>query len=141
MKSYLFVLLAMVLSGCATFFHYVPAPGESAAKLKVGTPVPFVYLTPSAECPKLRLNQEVAVTVIPANRRLWIEPGYNTTGIPGGGECTVPMSFVATPDKEYVLVFQSGERSCLASVMTRDTSGKLVKEASMRDAPFKRCSY
>lgn len=142
MKRFALIVLSLGLSGCASpVYHYTPAPGEVTAKFKVSTPLPFVTLTPNSSCPKNRVDQSAGDLVIPANTRLWVEPGYSSLGVPGGKECIVPMSFVAAPGQEYILIFQDGVNKCQASILTRDAAGKLVREPSTKNEPFHRCMY
>ena len=132
--------MVLALTGCVTFFQYHPAPGEQTATLKLGVPmIPFVYLTENEGCPKKRMDLSKGATAIPANKRLWVEPGFSSLGVPGGSECVIPMSFVAQPGKEYFVVYETAGHSCNARILTRNEGGKLVIEPSLKREKFERC--
>lgn len=133
--------MVFALTGCVTPFQYQPAPGEQTATLKLGVPmIPFVYLTESEGCPKKRMDLSKETTVIPANKRLWVEPGFSSLGVPGGSECVIPLSFVAQAGKEYFVIYETAGRSCNARILTRDEGGKLAIERSLKREKFERCA-
>lgn len=136
----LFACMALALTGCAPLFQYQPAPAEQTATLKLGVPmIPFVYLTENEGCPKKRMDLSKEATVIPAKKRLWVEPGSSTRGVPGGSECIIPMSFVAQAGKEYFVVYEIAGGFCNARILTYNESGKLATEPSLRREKFERC--
>lgn len=132
--------MALALTGCVTLFQYQPAPGEQTATIKLGVDmIPFVYLSENEGCPKKRMDLSKVSTVIPANKRLWVEPGFSSLGVPGGAECIIPMSFVAQVGKEYFVVYETAGRSCNARILTRNEAGKLTLEPTLKREKFERC--
>lgn len=133
-------VILLALTGCATVYQYQPAPGEQTAILKLGVAkIPFVSLSENEGCPKKRMDQSQASTVIPANKRLWVEPGFSSLGLPGGTECIIPMSFVAQAGKEYFVVYETAGLSCNARILTRNEAGKLALEPTLKREKFERC--
>lgn len=138
--AFAFVGMILVLAGCATPFEYRPAPGEQTAKLKLGVPmIPFVNLSENEGCPKKQMDVQKAETIIPANKRQWVEPGYSSAGVPGGSECVIPLSFVPRAGKEYFVVFERAGQTCNARVLTRNDAGRLVIDPSLKREKYHLC--
>lgn len=132
--------MAFALTGCVTLFQYQPAPGEQTAILKLGVDnMPFTSLSENEGCPKKVMDRSKSATVIPANKRLWVEPGFSTLGVPGGSECIIPMSFVPQAGKEYFVVYERLGFSCNARILTRNDTGKLALEPTLKLEKFERC--
>ncbi|MBY0241132.1 MAG: hypothetical protein K2X55_17640 [Burkholderiaceae bacterium] len=141
MKRFLTCMtLGLALTGCAHRYNYVPIDGKGSATLTLADErLGFVYLTENDDCPKSRMAAKSVA--IPADTRLWVEPGFSSLGLAYGRECSVPMSFVAAAGKKYFIFFQDNGRACQASIMYRDESGQLVKDASVQKEKSHRCIY
>lgn len=134
------LICLLALTGCKSFV-YVPAPGAPTATLRVPEKIPFVYLTENADCPKKMVDQSKPLTVIPANVRLWIEPGYSTAGLAFGSECTVPLSFVPEAGREYSVLYRTSGRGCTANIIERDSDGNLTQNRTIRTEKSQTCLY
>lgn len=141
MKQFLTCMaLGLTLTGCAHRYNYEPPHGKSSATLTFADErVGFIYLNENDDCPKSRMTAKSVA--IPADTRLWVEPGYSSLGVAGGRECTIPMSFVAAAGKQYFIFFRDNGRTCEASIMYRNESGQLVRDASVQKEKSHRCLY
>ncbi|AXA91989.1 hypothetical protein [Massilia sp. YMA4] len=119
--------IALALTGCTAPYAY-NGPGDApTAKLKLGVDkIPFVYISETNECPKAMMDQKQPFTVIPAGRKLFVEPGFSSAGLPGGFTCVSPMSFVPQAGQEYFVVYQLSGMRCYGQILTKDPGGAVV---------------
>lgn len=119
--------VAAVLAGCAAPYAYHGPAGSPTAVLKLGTDkIPFVYISETNECPKAMMDQKQPFTVIPAGRKLYVEPGFSSAGVPGGYTCVSPMSFVPEAGREYFVVYQLQAMRCYGQILTKDANGAVT---------------
>ncbi len=140
MKLPYFLAAAVLLSGCTKSYEYQAEADAPTATIRLGEGKPaFVYLSQQANCPKTSMSRDGSATTIPANTRLWVEAGDASLGLGYGRKCSVPLSFVAEPNKDYYIHFQDNGNGCAATIVSRDESGQFSKEPSTRREKAERC--
>ncbi|NVD98204.1 hypothetical protein [Massilia sp. BJB1822] len=142
MKLFTICALSLaLLSGCVgKSYEYHPEEGAPTATLRVGEGKPaFVYLTSEARCPKTSVEHNGNATTIPANTRLWVEAGASSLGLGYGRKCTIPLSFVAEPGKDYYILFQDNGGGCAATIVSRGEKGHFASEPSARREKAEQC--
>jgi hypothetical protein len=132
----------VLLCGCATY-TYTPVPGVQPAKLVLPVNKPaFIAIAPAdAECPKSMIDQKNSDISLAPGKRTVLELGYSSAGLAYGRECVVTLSFLPVTGNEYVLLYEQTSTGCRAGLLTKDGSGRLVKEPSSQNEKFHRCLY
>ena len=129
------VLLAA--GACAT---YKPPTAGATARIKFVGGHGYAYVNEGNTCSTRQLvgKDMWASTYVKSGRRIRIEQGYDTSGLPSSYKCGFAYSFEPQAETTYVSEFERGPTRCKVGLYRLTATGERVVEPSMS---FEQPSY
>lgn len=128
---------AAVLSACAT---YAPPP-DSTTRVKFVGNHHYVNVDVGDSCSaSTGVAKELwSSTYVPAGKRIWIEQGVDTRGLPIGFYCGLRLSFEPQENTTYIAEYQLTGMRCRMGLYRLDESGKRAPEPTVQTHRARTC--
>jgi hypothetical protein len=127
----------MMLASCAT--QYTQPTSGPLARIKFVTTGGYAYLDEGNSCSTRQFVVEKDWMNVRAEKTIWIEQGFDTSGLPFGMYCGLALSFQPEAGASYVSEYALSGGRCRMTIFRINPSGNRERVQSSKNEAPKTC--